>query len=103
MYKISDLEKIMVRDNICIRAVPQKITSIIETRHIDMFPEGKIIYLPDFKREMLVIEETPANPGTFVFEKLKGKNGTVRFSPKIFYKSLTDMLDDIYSVNDIEF
>lgn len=96
------LERLMVEHGACIRAIPKRVRSIVEVRHIND-PEfsksnivrKEIIYLEDFKREMLVVERVPKYAGMFLVETGLRTTAGVQFSGKKYYKSLKDVMSAI--------
>ena len=97
---IKELEKIMVEHGLVIRVIPQKVRSILEKQHVDKFPDGKIEYLEKYKREMLVVEETPKNAGKFVIECVKHNYADVHFAGKNFYGSIEEAVEDFLKNNE---
>lgn len=91
---LEKLQKIMTEKALSIRAIPKTIRGVVETRHKDMFPEGCLEYLEEFKREMWVYERHPSHGGQFVVESNCGTGSIVRFSGKRFYDSLEEILKE---------
>lgn len=89
---IEDLEKIMVDYGVVIRAIPKVCRDIIEKRHINEYPDGKIVYLEDFKREMLIIKRIPKNAGKFLLEYNQKTSNMVKFEGKKYFDSITDAI-----------
>lgn len=92
---IKDLEKIMVEHGVVLRAIPMKVTGIYETRHQKKFPNARVEYLEDFKREMLIDERVPINAGRFIFEANQGTGSLVKFYAKKFYDSIEEAIEDL--------
>lgn len=92
---IKELENIMVTHGVVLRAIPNKTTGIYEKRHIDQFPDGKIMYLEDFKRAMLVIEKIPKNAGKFILECEKNTLSTVKFTGRKYFDSIEEAVNSL--------
>lgn len=91
---LKDLEQIMVKHGLSIRAIPEKSRSICELCHKDMYPNGKQMYLPEFGRDMWVIEEENTHAGQFVVEEHCGVSSIVRFSGDRFFNSLEEIMEE---------
>jgi hypothetical protein len=89
------LERIMIQRGLVIRAIPSKVTSVCEARHIDSFPQGTIRYMEQFKRDMLIVERVPRHAGKFIIECDQGTGALVRFSGKQYYDTIEDALDAV--------
>ena len=85
----------MVTHGAALRAIPEKVTEIYEVRHRDQYPDAKIVYLEDFKREMLVNERRPINAGKFILETGLGTLSKIDFSARQFYDSITQAVEDL--------
>lgn len=94
MSTIEKLESTMRQFSLCIRAIPLKTTRILEASHIIEFPNGKVVKLPEFNREMVVVENTPENAGKFIVEQQMNTDKTTRFHPSKYYDSLENVLAD---------
>lgn len=94
MSTIEKLESTMRQFSLCIRAIPLKTTRILEASHIIEFPNGKVVKLPEFNREMLVVESIPENAGKFIVEQQMNTDKTTRFHPSKYYNSLEQVLAD---------
>lgn len=85
----------MVEHGIALRAIPLKVRETYEISHAAQIPDGHIMYLEEFKREMLVVERVPQNAGKFAFESSCGTSATVRFQGNAYYDSIKDAMDAI--------
>lgn len=92
---IKELENIMISHGIVLRAIPKIERSICEKRRANEFPDGKIEYLEEYKREMLVIERIPKYAGKFIFEYKQGTASTVKFTGKKFFDSIEQAVNDL--------
>lgn len=86
----NELGRLMVRSGACIRAIPSILRVVVEPRHINDYPNGKIIYLPEYKREMLVAEYVPKHEGQFLVKICHHTNARVDFNGLKFYDTLED-------------
>lgn len=94
---IKELENIMVSHGVVLRAIPKTARSIYEKYHADKYPDGIIMYLEKYKREMLIVENIPKNAGKFIFECEKHTSSIVKFNGKKFYDSIEQAIEDLVS------
>lgn len=99
---LNTLERLMVEHGACIRAIPEKKREIYEAYHVNDpkfskpdYIRKEVVYLEEFKREMLVVERIPENAGMFLVETHLGTSAEVRFSGKKYYKTLEEAIDAI--------
>lgn len=92
---ISELGRLMVEHGACLRAIPNRARSVVEVQHADQYPTGKIVFLPEYDREMLVVESVPAHAGRFLVETCIGTSSTVHFSNEKFYSTLEEAVSVI--------
>lgn len=92
---IADLETIMVKYGLAIRAIPETVQGVVEAYHKDLFPDGRIVYLEEYKREMLVFESRPRNAGKFVIERVQNTDTRIQFQGKKFYNSIDEAVKDM--------
>lgn len=91
---IEELEHLMVEHGIVLRAIPNTVREILEVRHKDEFPDGKVVYLEEFHRDMLIVERVPKHAGEFLMECRQGTSEMVQFR-RIFYKSIGEAIADL--------
>ena len=99
---LKTLERLMVEHGACIRAIPEKDREIYEAYHVND-PEfskpdiirKEVVYLEEFKREMLIVERVPEDAGMFLVETGLGTAAQVRFSGKQYYKTLEEAITAI--------
>ena len=87
---IKELQKLMILHDITIRAIPMERTIIVDIRHKDQFPDGEVTFLPEFKREMLVVKWTTTHAGKFLAEAKAGSSGMVKFSSGPYFDTIED-------------
>lgn len=90
---LARLGSLMAKRGACIRAIPLKTRVIVELRHAGEYSDGKIAFLPEYGREMLVIERVPDNAGRFLLETGTGTGATVRFPGREHYDTLSETLE----------
>ena len=90
---IKELESVMAKYGLVIRAIPEKEYSVFEPQYIDKYPNGKIE--SRFGREMLVVEETPLHAGKFIIESQRNSLTAVWFKKEKFYDSIEEAVADI--------
>lgn len=88
------LEELMKKHNLVIRVVPEKITSIYERYHKDKFPQGELVYLEKYKREMLVVVKTPKNAGKFMVSCYNGLSAHIEFDAEKVYNSIEEIIEE---------
>lgn len=91
---IEELEHLMVEHGIVLRAIPNTVREILEVRYRDEYPDGKVVYLEEFHREMLIVEHVPKHAGEFLMECRQGTSQMVPFN-RIFYKSISEAIADL--------
>ena len=87
---IQELEKFMIDTGVVISAIPKKSVSIVEKYHIDKFPNGKIEYLEEYKREMLIFEKVNKQGGKFTIQTRKD---VIFGNPSKFYNSIEEAVE----------
>lgn len=92
---IDELEATMSQYGMVIRAIPEKIRGVYEVSHQDLFPNGQIMYLEEYKREMLVVETRPQHAGKFVIECARHTYSRVQFNGKKFYDTISEAVNDV--------
>ena len=81
--------KMCIRD----RAVPCMRYAILDKRHSKDYPNGSILYLDEYKREMLVVPMVPKHAGQFVVETNCGTSSMTTFQGRAFFKTLEEIVD----------
>ena len=87
-------EKFVRDNNLVIRAIPEKVrgTYDVNEHNLKKFPQGEVKYLPEYKREMIVVFTVPAHAGEILVTRCKHTMGNVEFSGGVYFKSF----DEIY-------
>lgn len=93
--EINELQSIMIKHGVTIRAIPNEIVSTYEARHVDHFPEGQIYYDKHLKRGMLRVVKIPKYAGKFIMVKNCGTGGIVAFSKPKFYNSIEEAISEL--------
>lgn len=95
---IKELETIMAKYGVAIRAIPEMARDVFDVRHKDKYPDGRVQFLPEYKRDMLVVERRPEHGGQFIMEHgLKTMSG-VSFKGKKYYASIEEAINDLLSM-----
>lgn len=92
--KLEHLQNIMIENALSVRAIPKAVRDVVELRHKDKYPGGRVEYIDSFKREMWVYERYPRHGGQFVVESKCGTGSMIRFSGKRYYNSLEEVIND---------
>lgn len=95
------LETLMKKHGAVIRAIPEEVTHIFEKRHADHY-DGEIRYLDEFKREMLIVKETPKHAGEFLVLPCCETSNIVDFKNAQYFKSITDAAEYLMDINRLE-
>lgn len=90
---LKELEALMVKYGVAIRAIPEYERLVVEKRHADQFPNAEVRFLPEFNREMLVEEKRLAYGGQFVLECVRHTGSTVKFTGSRFFNSLDEVAE----------
>lgn len=99
---LSELESLMTRNGVAIRALPMSERIVVEKRHAEQFPNAEVKFLPEYKREMLVEERQLKHGGEFVLELVKSSRSTVKFDGKRFFKSLDDVAEYLMGLEETD-
>lgn len=91
---VMQMQEIMTTYGLVIRTVPNQVTSILDERHKNKFPDGKIKYLEQYGREMLIVKTIPEHAGKFLIESVNDTGRIVRFSPGKYFDSVEDAIND---------
>lgn len=95
---MEELEKTMVEHGAVLRAVPLKTVSIFEPCHKDKYPDGRIRYVEELGREMLVVERIPEHAGKFMVETARHTSPIVYFT-KRYFDHIEDAVEALASGN----
>ena len=82
----------LIEYGVALRAIPAEVYA---KTHIEDFPDGQIIYLDEFKREMLVVKSIPTNAGKFVFEHNCGTGRMARFTGRQYHDSIEEAIGSL--------
>lgn len=99
---ISALGELMVEHGACIRAIPKVERSIVEPRHIKEHPDGKLVFLPEYNREMLVYERIPKHAGQFLLKTGLSTSARVDFNSERFYDTIEDAAEALLELHAVE-
>lgn len=89
-----ELQNIMMEHGLVIRAIPKIETMVMETRHIDKYPDGEIKFLEDYKREMLVVEKELSLGGKFIITQAKHQLASIQFEKKNVFNSIEKCINN---------
>lgn len=81
---INVLEQIMRDYGVVIRAIPMCTHYVHEACYENQFPNGKVMYLKEYGRNMLIVTGIPKHAGKFLIEPAKHTSVTVRFKERYF-------------------
>ena len=95
---LETLTQLMLKHNITIRTIPQKIKHVYELHYAKHFPQAEITYMEEFKREMLVYYTIPENPGKFIYEQVSNTDSLVSFrsrGKRQYFDTLEELIEDV--------
>lgn len=90
---LNQLSELMTRHGAVIRAIPQKKRHLYEKELKSLYPDGKIEYVDEFKREMLVQYTAPQNAGKFYLTFANHTMQTVIFNNSLIFDSLEEITE----------
>lgn len=93
-YALDEISAILMEHGASIRIIPKEHWSVFEVCHKDMYPDGVVKYLDEYKREMLVVQKENPHAGKVNVGFSTTATGTVTFEPT-FYDSVEDAVDYI--------
>ena len=98
---IEKLEELMIEHNLSIRAVPQMVREVYEVNESikKRYPDGTVMHLDEFKREMYVRYVVPKNAGMFICVKNRGTLSTVNFSNVEAFNTIEEAVENYLSKN----
>lgn len=99
---LKEFESLMVKHGAVIRALPEKTSHWVEKRHIDRYPNAEVRFIPEYNREMLLVEEYPTHGGQFVVELVRHTCSTVRFEGRRFFKTLDEVADYLAGLEEVQ-
>lgn len=106
MPTLCDLQEAMLQNDLCIRPVPRTCRHIFEVNNAPDAPlpgqlrgqtvvSRQIMYLDEYKRDMLVVKTIPPHAGQFIVTSCRDTGQTVKFSgPLKYYDTLEEIIQD---------
>jgi len=85
------LGQLMVKHGAVIRAIPESVRHVLEKSHAAEFPSGEVKFLPEYKREMLVLYTHPIHAGQFTVELAKHTTAGIQFTGSRFFNTLEEV------------
>ena len=87
------LDKFIKEKGLAIRYIPEKIRSAYDVNDhtLKSIPNGEVQYLPEYKREMLVVYTVPKHAGELLVTQCKHTMKNVDFSQGMYFKDLGEM------------
>lgn len=92
---LHELEAVMVHTGLTIRAIPRMTTCIYEASHANEYPSGRVMYLGEYNREMLVVDKIPDFAGKFIAECVVADDAAIHFNAYDTFDSLADVLQAV--------
>lgn len=90
---LKDLERLMIEKSLVIRAIPKIVTAIMEKSHAAEYPTGQVVYLEEYKREMLVVKQIPEHAGQFLAVKANHTSTNISFGKNLYFDSLEELIE----------
>lgn len=88
---VRDLELLMIKYGLVIRAIPNKIRNVVELCHSVQYPDGQVQYLEEYKRKMWVSYSVPEHAGEFIVTQARHTRSTVTWSRPRYFKSISEI------------
>lgn len=100
--ELERLEQLMRKHAAAIRVVPCMSRAILEKRQSKDYPNGSILYLDEYEREMLVVPMVPKHAGQFVVETNCGTGSITKFQGHAFFKTLEKVADYLEGLGSVK-
>lgn len=97
MMTIEELEKLMQEHGLVIRAIPKKVRMVCHPADQNNYPDGRVRYLEEYGRPMLVRESVPENAGKFLIESARTTDPSIHFQGTCF-DTLEDALNAVTGI-----
>ena len=96
---IEMFEKFVRENNLVIRAIPEMVRGAydVNDNNLKKYSHGEVKYLPEYKREMIVVYTVPAHAGEFLVTRCTNAMCNADFSGGVYFKSF-DEIYEYYSV-----
>lgn len=96
-YASFDLVKSIIdTGNFALRRIPEFQNIIVEKRHLNEYPDGKIVYLDEYKREMCVCKRKLKYGGQWTIISKAGTAKSINiFSDQYLIKNINEVLQYI--------
>lgn len=99
MKTINELEELMIKHGLIIRAIKPYHIEIFEVRHKDKYPDSEEYYDEQLKRNMLRRKvDHGKNANKFIIQKEETKCAMVRFDKPTFFDSIEEAVNSL-SIN----
>lgn len=90
------IKSIIDSGDYALRRIPKFKKIIVEKRHFDQYPDGKIVYLEDYKREMCVCQRKLKYGGKWFIVSETGSGRSINpFSISYLIKDIQTVFDYI--------
>ena len=98
---IEKLEELMIEHNLSIRAIPKMVREVYDVNESikKRYPDGVVMHLAEFKREMYVRYVVPKNSGKFICVKNRGTLSTVNFSQVDSFDTIDEAVENFLKNN----
>lgn len=96
MLTINELEKLMTKHGLVIRAIKPYHVDVFEIRHKDKYPDSEEYYDERLKRNMIRRKvEHGEISNKFVIEKEETTSSTVQFYKPVFFNSIEEAINSL--------
>lgn len=96
MKTISELEELMIKYGLVIRAIKPYHIEVFEVRHKDKYPDSEEYYDERFKRNMIRRKvEHGKIANKFVIQKAETTSSTVQFYKPTFFNSIEEAINSL--------
>lgn len=96
MLTINELEELMIKHGLVIRAIKPYHIDVFEVRHKDKYPDSEEYYDERLKRNMIRRKvEHGKIANKFVIQKEETTDATVKFYKPIFFDSIEEAINSL--------
>ena len=99
---VAELEQVMKDYNVVIRRIPDFRQHTYEATDIDKYPDGVLVYIPFFAREMLLVDKVHPYSGKFIYTVCNDTSTMVPFcerngklKPEQMFDSIEELVEDV--------
>lgn len=93
-FTLKEIQDLMKTYGITLKAIPVQETRIYEVCQKSAHPEGAVVYLPEYHREMLVVKAPPRHAGKIKAKACVGTRLQISYCSSGYYDNMVDAVID---------